>query len=103
MSSIFDPIEKHIEKVHLALPITPDWLERECEFTFVQFVVSVVDGGSLKMYIHEHSNVKIYMFLPRSSSTHWTIKVYNNNLLCHHQYISTRRDFMNVITRLNLL
>ena len=47
MSSIFDPIEKHIEKVHLALPITPDWLERECEFTFVQFVVSVEDGGSL--------------------------------------------------------
>lgn len=103
MSSIFDPIEKHIENVHLALPITPDWLERECEFTFVQFVVSVVDGGSLPLYVHDHSNVKIYMIPPRSSSAHWTIKVYNNYLLCHSQYISTRRDFMDIITRLNLL
>lgn len=103
MSSIFDPIEKHIEKVHLALPITPDWLERECEFTFVQFAVSLADGGSLTLYIHDHSNVKIYMFPPRSSSAHWTINVYINHILHHHQYISTRRDFMDVITRLNLL
>ena len=100
--SFFDSEEELLEGVKLEFPITPDWLEKECEFTFVQFTVSVADGSSLTMHIHEHSNVKIYMFHPMCNSS-WTIKVYNNNLLCHHQYISTRRDFMDVVAKLKII
>ena len=101
--SIFDSEEELFEGVKLEFPITTDWLKRECEFTFVQFIMSLADGGTLPIYVHDHSDVKIYMFPPRSGSAHWTIKVYINNILHHHQYISTRRDFMDVMTRVNLL
>ena len=99
--SIFDSEEELFDGVKLEFPITPNWLEKECEFTFVQFAVRLATGGSFSIYVHDHSTVKIYM-IPPQLGEHWTIKVYNNNLLCHHQYISVRREFMDTITRLNL-
>jgi hypothetical protein len=102
MSSVFDPIETHIEEVGLALPITPDWLEKECKFTFTPFVMAVANGGSLMIHIHEQSNAKIYMFRPHIDRR-WTIKVYINNILWHHQYVSTRRDFMDVVAKLRII
>ena len=101
--SFFDSEEELFEGVKLEFPITPNWLEKECEFTFVQFAVRLAAGGSFSIYVHDHSNVKIYMIPPRDDSMHWTIKVYLNGILCQYQYISVRRDFMIVMSRLNLL
>ena len=101
--SFFDSEEELFEGVKMEFPITPNWLEKECEFTFVQFAVRLAAGGSFSIYVHDHSNVKIYMIPPRDGGMHWAIKVYHNGMLYHHQYISVRREFMRTITRLNLL
>ena len=99
---IFDSEEELFEGVKLEFPITPNWLEKECEFTFIQFPIRLATGGSFSIYVHDRSNMRIYMIPPQGGGMHWAIKVYNNNLLYHHQYISVRREFMDTITRLKL-
>jgi hypothetical protein len=101
--SFFDSEEELLGGVKLEFPITPDWLEKECEFTFVQFAVRLAAGGSFSIYVHDHSNVKIYMIPPRDGGMHWAIKVYHNNMLYHHQYISVRREFMDVVAKLRII